>query len=280
MTTIGSLFSGAGMLDLAAAAHFDATVVWHVESDPHASKVLAHRLPGTPNLGDVTRIDWAAVEPVDILTAGFPCVDLSYAGRGAGIREGTRSGLWSYFADAARVLRPRYVVIENVGALVTRRPGLDVVLADLARIGFDAEWVCLPAADVGAPHRRDRWFAVAHPDGAGREGRAALRRRPHQRTAGPDRLDAPTDVDWGVYRPAVHRWAAIIGRPAPDPVDRRGRLSPPFVEWMLGLPAGWVTDVPGIPRTQQLKILGNGVVPQQAAAALRILAPAPAGVPA
>src|SRR5690606_1486968 len=90
-----------------------------------------------------------------------PCQDISHAGLGAGIVEGTRSGLWFDIADALGALRPGHVLLENVSALVVRRPGLDVVLADLARLGFDAEWVRVRADEVGAPHRRERWFLWA-----------------------------------------------------------------------------------------------------------------------
>lgn len=83
--------------------------------------------------------------------------------------------------------------------------------------------------------------------------------------------DRPTTATWGDYAPAIARWAAIIRRPAPHPTDERGRLSPLLVEWMMGLPAGWVTDTPGLSRADQLKILGNGVVPQQASAAISAL---------
>ena len=90
---IGSLFSGAGGLDMAVEAVFGGTTVWHSEIDKAASKVLAHRWPGVPNLGSITEIDWATVEPVDVLCGGFPCTDVSAAGKRAGM-HGTRSGLW------------------------------------------------------------------------------------------------------------------------------------------------------------------------------------------
>lgn len=135
-----------------------------------------------PNYRDVTEVDWNEVPPVDILCGGFPCQDVSAAGRKAGIAAGTRSGLWSYFAEAIDVLRPQYVVIENVRGLLsakaTRTRGLgqpdsDVVLraggavvGDLADIGYDARWLTLAAGAVGAPHKRERVFILAHPAGA------------------------------------------------------------------------------------------------------------------
>jgi DNA (cytosine-5)-methyltransferase 1 len=95
-----------------------------------------------------------------MLTGGFPCQDISVAGKGKGIREGERSGLWREYAKAIRSLRPRYALIENVSAITQR--GLDIVLADLAEAGYDAEWFTLSASDVGAWHRRERIFIFAY----------------------------------------------------------------------------------------------------------------------
>jgi DNA (cytosine-5)-methyltransferase 1 len=154
----GSLCTGYGGLDLAAAAVLGARLAWCAESDRHAAAVLAARYPHVPNLGDITALDWAAVPPVDLITAGWPCQDLSYAGPGAGIKEGTRSGLWLTIAGGLRQLRPPFVFLENVAALRTR--GLGTVLADLAALGYDTQWLCLRAADTGSCHRRDRLFIL------------------------------------------------------------------------------------------------------------------------
>lgn len=97
--------------------------------------------------------------PVDCIAAGFPCQDISVAGKGVGIR-GKRSGLWFDILDVAVSLGCRFLFLENVAAITGR--GLDAVLRSLAEAGYDAEWMCLRASDVGAPHRRDRWFCVAH----------------------------------------------------------------------------------------------------------------------
>lgn len=180
---IGSLFSGYGGLDLAVADFFDGHVVWHCEWDDAASKVLEAHWPGVPNYRDVSHVDWDLVEPVDILTGGFPCQDVSQAGRRAGLGNGTRSGLWSEFARAIEILHPEFVVIENVRGLLSARANsnmepcawcmgettdsephmraLGAVLGDLAELGYDAEWTGLEAADVGAPHRRFRVFILA-----------------------------------------------------------------------------------------------------------------------
>jgi len=161
---------------------FGAELVWQSELDKAASAVLSHHWPGVPNLGDISAVDWSEVEPVDILCGGFPCQDVSSAGRRAGIKDGTRSGLWSVFAEAIAELRPRVVIIENVRGLLSAKAHRDVepvdpvvgegadqpvlraagaVLGDLAQIGYDAVWTTLAASSVGAPHRRERVFILA-----------------------------------------------------------------------------------------------------------------------
>ncbi|QUE26246.1 DNA methylase [Mycobacterium phage Akhila] len=471
---LGSLFSGAGGLDIAVEQFFGARTVWHCELNPAASKVLAHRWPGVPNLGDITAVDWSEVEPVDILAGGFPCQDVSAAGRRAGIAEGTRSGLWALFAEVINQLRPGVVVIENVRGLLSARAyramesaestvgdgadgpvlrALGAILGDLADLGYDAQWITLAASDVGAPHRRERVFILATPvassaslgelargasaqetgtqpsDGSGdhrREqpagdgrgdaavdllptpvardfkgtGPADMNRNSPCMSAIADLLPTPSAADgngghmsrsgdrgdelllggiakaydsgdllptprardgrgldtnpqggpslpqavddllptpnaqdgnggrynsdghqntlpgtvrdllptpsasdgtgggqhpdrreghsrqlcdyalldgtsrWGKYAAAIARWEAVAG-PAPSPTEpnKNGnpRLAAAFPEWMMGWPAGWVTEVPGISRNDALRIIGNGVCPQQAYAALQIL---------
>lgn len=135
--------------------------MWNSEIDPYACAVLKKHWPDVPNLGDITKIDWRTVERPDLICGGFPCQDISQAGKGAGIKEGTRSGLWFEFHKAIRVLRPKYALVENVSALSFR--GLLTVLGDFAQTGYNAEWFTLRASDVGAPHRRERLFIVATP---------------------------------------------------------------------------------------------------------------------
>lgn len=405
------------------------TVAWHCENEPAPAAILAHHWPDVPNLGDITKVDWDAVESVDVLTGGFPCQDVSHAGKRGGMRDdihipagemacgcqwgdhnaetceaaspsgsvpsrlagddaqravaelnaldladpagppaartisGTRSGLWTSMAYAVEMLRPALVVAENVRGLLSAEADSDVepcpwcvgdgagsplralgaVLGDLADLGYDARWCCVRAADVGAPHGRLRVFVLAqdaHLTTSGERGNAApgqaedgrawadagRRSGAHasdaagdgwneggpepaglvrgsdapqrsaatpdasgQRWAGcvepcedveldgsePPHTGAPRQVDWGLYTAAVRRWERVFGRPAPAPTEpgRKGqpRLSPHFVEWMMGLPAGHVCDVPGVSRNAQLRVLGNGVVPQQAELAVRRL---------
>jgi DNA (cytosine-5)-methyltransferase 1 len=324
MTRVGSLCSGYGGLDLAVCAHYDGHVAWHSEVNPDACKVLEPRWPGVPNVGDLTTADWSQVEPVDVLTAGYPCQPFSQAGR----RKGTSDDrhLWPHIAHAIGVLRPRLVVLENVRGHLSL--GAATVLADLTGLGYVGSWGVVRASDTGAPHRRERVFIAARrgdaadaggggipadrgmggrspgggdrPAGAlvpagpamvltthpvqsrghaapdtgsgGRDGRAGRR---GARRSTPERREA--GVSWGPYAAAIDRWAAVLGRPAPAPLVGR-QLNARLVEWMMGLPEGWVTDP--LPNRKALRVLGNGVVPQQAALALALLAPHAQGVAA
>lgn len=166
MLTVGSLFAGIGGFDLGL-ERAGMRVRWQVEIDPYCQRVLAKHWPDVTRYGDIRTVDWSTVEHVDLLCGGFPCQDISLAGKGAGL-AGDRSGLWFEYAKAIAALRPRYVLIENVSALRSR--GLDQVLGSLAALGYDAEWHCIPACAVGAPHRRDRVWIVANASRAG--GRA------------------------------------------------------------------------------------------------------------
>jgi DNA (cytosine-5)-methyltransferase 1 len=157
--TMGSLFAGIGGFDLGfERAGFK--TLWQVEIDPYCQKVLAKNFPEAERFGDIRECGGHNLKPVDVICGGFPCQDISNAGLGAGI-EGERSGLWSEMHRVIRELRPRYVLVENVAALLGR--GMGRVLGDLAAIGYDAEWQGVPAAAVGAPHIRDRVWILAYP---------------------------------------------------------------------------------------------------------------------
>ncbi|MBA8926925.1 DNA (cytosine-5)-methyltransferase 1 [Kutzneria viridogrisea] len=161
---MGSLCTGYGGLDLGAlAALGGGRIAWCADPDPHITQILAARMPGVPNLGDVRAIDWTTVEQVEVLTAGFPCQDISAAGRRAGIENGARSGQWTDIVAGVRVLRPALLLVENVAALRWKNGGLHRVLGDLAEAGYDAAWRSVRAADVGAAHRRERVFLLAWP---------------------------------------------------------------------------------------------------------------------
>lgn len=306
---LGSFCTGIGGLDIAAERVFGAEPVWFAEYEKAPSLVLARHWPDVPNHGDIKKTDWASVEPVDIVTAGYPCQPFSTAGK----REGTDDPrhLWPSIRDAVRVLRPRIVVLENVRGHLSL--GFGQVLADLAGLGFNAEWGVFRSSDIGAPHRRGRLFVVANSrDSAvvGERPRAEPRQRDSaasdtDRDAAADSNDAngfPVDNHnsassprrqaggfangrgagsdrtsdrqrtWGRYWPAIDRWERITGTVAPHPVDHRGRLNPELPEWMMGYPAGWVTAVDGVSRSSALKAIGNAVQPQTGAAAVAALA--------
>lgn len=419
MSRLGSLCTGYGGLDLGAELALGPLEhVWHAEIDPDASKVLAAHWPDVPNLGDLTAVDWSQVEPVDVLTAGFPCQPVSSAGQRKGVDD--ERWLWDDIAAAIGRMdpRPRLLVLENVPGLLTANRGhaMARVICGLAALGYVGRYRVVSAADVGAAHRRERVFVVAWPAadpprlgyrdtgaasvrgiraaavagstdageltllptpmtsdantppsdwesrpysqlhdrvlsllptpnaaqgrGTGTPSRETAARRmyaegrrflddavallptpratdgikggPNQRGSSGDLmlpsavmlLPTPTAMDarsarnatsgrkqdskhhdgwtlsdvayadrWGRYAPAIARWEQVTGRPAPDPTEPgakgRQRLSPRFVEWLMGLPAGWVTD--HLPRNPALRVLGNGVVPQQATHAIREL---------
>ena len=194
---VGSLFSGYGGLDLAALQLFPgSSVAWHCEWDDAPAMILDHHWPTVPNHRDVTTLDWTTVEPVDILTGGYPCQPFSAAGQ----RKGTddERHLWPYVRDAIRLLRPRFTLLENVAG--HRSLGFDRVLGDLAEDGMHVRWTSLRASDIGAPHHRERIFIlVSAPDSNSGErngderaqGRQTLRRE----TLAGSGVGFPADTD-------------------------------------------------------------------------------------
>jgi DNA (cytosine-5)-methyltransferase 1 len=162
--TFGSLFAGIGGFDLGL-ERSGMRCDWQVEIDPYARAVLAKHWPDVRRHEDVRTFpppegEWG----VDVICGGFPCQDISVAGKGAGL-AGARSGLWYEYARIIGELRPRYVIVENVAALLAR--GMGTVLGDLSSLGYDAEWHIIPASAVGAPHRRERVWIVAHTNNEG-----------------------------------------------------------------------------------------------------------------
>lgn len=228
---VGSLFSGIGGIDLGL-ERAGMTVAWQSEIDAYASKVLAKHWPHVPNLGDVTKIDWSQVERVDLIAGGYPCQPFSEAGVRRG--EADPRHLWPFMFDAIRVLRPRYVLAENVAGHLSL--GFDRVLADLASIGFDAEWSIVSACSVGAPHLRRRVFVVAYAqgdDGAShmpchqgqREGRRA---QPRGGCSGPGR-------DRWLPEPDVSRVAhGVPRRLVRPPLEAIGNAVVPQVAELIG----------------------------------------------
>ena len=152
------LFSGIGAYSLGL-RRAGMTCVAHVEIDPWCQDLLRQNFPETPVLGDVQDVDFASIE-ADVIIGGFPCQDISNAGRGAGI-TGERSRLFWEMVRAIRVVRPALAIVENVASLLDRGRGMDVVLGALAAERYDTEWDCISLDQLGAPHGRERvWIAV------------------------------------------------------------------------------------------------------------------------
>ena len=157
-------FSGIGGFSLAARWLGEYKTIQFVERELYCRTILRKHWPSVPISSDI-----CTFKPTngfaDVITAGFPCQDISTAGKRAGIAHGTRSGLFYELMRVICLVRPKYVVLENVAAIVGF--GLDAVGGALAQAGYDLEWACIRASDVGARHRRDRWWAVAYPVGYG-----------------------------------------------------------------------------------------------------------------
>ena len=166
MLTFGSLFAGIGGFDLGL-ERAGMTCAWQVEREPYAVRVLEKHWPNVRRHDDVCTFppaegNWS----VDLICGGFPCQDISVAGKGLGL-AGARSGLWHQMHRIIGQIRPRFVLVENVAALLGR--GMGTVLGDLSEIGYDAEWHVISASAVGAPHRRERVWIVAYAEFVGRE---------------------------------------------------------------------------------------------------------------
>ena len=285
---IGSLCTGYGGLDLAVEAFFEAETIWCAEFDKHASKLIEQRF-GIPNYGDIKQIDWASLEPIDILTAGYPCQPFSHAGYRKG--ESDERHIWPFILQGISIIRPKIIILENVRGHLSL--GFKEVLADLAQNGYDAKWCVVRASDVGAPHQRARLFIVAYPANSGcTQGlscrfESTITKSQSNGCSSDSNCDACKESrratlcvpgeserlpDWQNKGKArhEHRFSREMDRQdIPNTLDQ-GRLNVKFVEYMMGLPNGWVTDL-DFTRAQQLKMLGNGVVPQQAYYALKQL---------
>jgi DNA (cytosine-5)-methyltransferase 1 len=248
--TVLDLFSGIGGFSLGLESTGGFRTVAFCENAAYPRTVLARRWPGVPIHDDVRTFRPSCA---DVVCGGFPCQDLSFAGRGAGL-AGTRSGLWWEFRRVIQESAPRWVIIENVPALRSR--GLDRVLRSLAEIGYDAEWHCIPASAVGAPHQRDRLWIVAYPMAYAHEPRLERRLREILCERAGERITGESGV-----------------RPVPDP-DRESEHAVSVNAEMggaQGIPGfeGWEPEpgicpvADGVPgRVARLTALGNAVVPQ------------------
>ena len=159
--TFGSLFTGIGGFDIGL-ERVGMVCKWQVEIDPYATAILERHWPNVERWRDVTDFTPNKNCKVDVICGGFPCQDISVAGKGEGL-DGKRSGLWSEYARIVGSLRPRYVIVENVSAILARGRGIDRVCGELAEFGYDSEWQTFFASDFGLPHRRERILLIAYP---------------------------------------------------------------------------------------------------------------------
>jgi DNA (cytosine-5)-methyltransferase 1 len=224
-------FSGIGGFTLAGKILGGFETVCFVEREPFCQKILRKHWPHIPIHNDI-RTFQPEMGSADVICGGFPCQDISLAGKQAGIHHGTRSGLFYELMRVVRLVRPRFLVLENVSAILSN--GLDVVLGELAEAGFDAEWACVPASAVGACHQRDRWWLVANTNNKRSQG---LREE-----LGLQQSSRQISITWG-HQPRMPEsdWRRFVSQP----VLRRGD------DGLSG-------------RVDRLKSLGNAVVPQVA----------------
>ena len=293
------LFSGIGgfSFGLERSGGFETVAFCEIEDFPR--RVLAKHWPKVPCYHDIRELTAARLAAdgiaVDAICGGFPCQDISNAGKQAGI-EGERSGLWSEYARLIGELRPRVVFVENVAALLGR--GLDRVLGDLAALRYDAVWDCIPASAVGAPHQRDRLWLIAYASGvrcepsghvaAAEQGPEAVVSFARRAGSACDALANSTGKRRGEARQLRQRseeWTAGGGEVLADaystrgapwiPAERHGQEGHTREPYNCGnqlnggAGAGWWSTEPdvgrvahGVPnRAHRLKALGNAVVP-------------------
>lgn len=274
-----SFFAGIGGLDLGLerAGH---TCVGQCEINPFALRVLAKHWPGVPRFGDITELQANDLPDAELWCGGFPCQDISCAGLRAGI-HGVRSGLFFDFMRLATEVRPRVLLLENVGSLINR--GLSAVLGALAAGGYSAEWDCIPASAVGALHIRNRVFILAYARHTGF----------HQRRGGKETCGVGADGGMGRYdvsqgsrregetvtdgdKPGLERYAGYVFSPrepgrvgtvtgGPTPAESLRRFADTVGREQWGVEPGVGRVVHGVPsRMDRIRCLGNAVVPQVA----------------
>jgi len=249
----GELFAGIGGFSLGL-ERAGMKCEWQVEIDPYARAVLNKHWPDVRRHDDVRTFPPTHTHTqdfsVDLICGGFPCQDISNAGKRAGLM-GCRSGLWTEFARIIGVLRPSYVVVENVAAILSL--GMGTVVADLSSLGYDAEWHVIPASAVGAPHRRERIWIVGHAQCHGRPARRNDYGRYDGRQLNADGQYAAQMAD-----------ADRAGR------QQQRRAEPTPAQQLAAKRSGWWESEPdvgrvayGVPnRVDRLRCLGNAVVPQ------------------
>ena len=284
MFNLLDLFSGIGGFSLGLERSGAFKTVAFCEIEPYCQKVLAKHWPKVPIYDDVRTITAERLTAdgitVDAICGGFPCQDISFAGKGAGL-EGERSGLWFEYARIIGELRPRYVIVENVSALLSR--GLDRVLGTLASLGYDAEWHCIPASAIGAPHRRDRMWIVGYPcsnngrmcDGRDLDGKILVEKERQKITnnikrTGEDDTEKLSGTNCGDSCENVYD-AYQLGTQVPATGRYPGQqvLRGTSETWRTTVGSFWAAEpdvgrvANGVPaRSHRLRALGNAVVPQ------------------
>jgi len=274
--TFGSLFSGIGGIDLGL-ERAGMQCLWQVEIDTYATQVLEQHWPYVARFRDVRVVGADTLTPVDLICGGFPCQDISHAGKRAGI-TGERSGLWSEMYRVICELRPRYILVENVSALLTsvKRDGyvepapIATVLGDLAACGYDAEWQVLPASAFGAPHLRERVFIVAYP---------SFKQHDSSQESRSDRKSSPTSPSqWACRKMAyassiglqtIHQQSELLQEEESTRGVQSSNRSSLILRGSIRQRDIWANEpnvgrvAHGIPRwMDRIKGLGNAVVPQ------------------
>ena len=250
-----SLFAGIGGFDLGLERTGGFKTVAFCEIEEFPRRVLAKHWPEVPCYHDVRELTGARLAAdgitVDVITGGFPCQDISVAGKQAGIGEGTRSGLWSEIVRLVGELRPQFVIVENVANLLagpSGKPGgwFGRILGDLAECGYDAEWENIPASALGAPHRRERIWLVAYTTEIRRNISSATNECKHAE---------PSEKRWMQQFGGMGYGAALFSKPSASYIKR-------FGNWFDAKPASFrMAD--GVPDgLDRLASLGNAVVPQ------------------
>jgi DNA (cytosine-5)-methyltransferase 1 len=249
------LFAGIGGFSLGLERTGGFRTVAFCEIDKKAQKVLNKHWPDVPVFEDVSALTKEKLDEqgisVDVITGGFPCQDISTAGRGAGL-SGSRSGLWFQFHRLIKEIQPRYALIENVSALRSR--GLEQVLWSLAEIGYDAEWHCIPASAIGAPHQRDRIWIIAYMADTSSRRCGSQRERKMEQSRRTETERASFDL---AYPHSAHS-------------EGRRLSSRAYAQHADAVSAGWWETEPevgrvanGLPgQSHRLKQLGNAVVPK------------------
>ena len=241
LMTVGSLFSGIGGIDLGMERTEHFRTLWFCERDPYCQRVLKKHWPEVPLYSDVNDVDEAVPCP-DVLAGGFPCQPVSFAGNRKA--QDDERWLWPHVERCIRILRPKGVLLENVPGLLTA--GFDDVIGGLAACGYDAEWDCIPASALGAPHRRDRVFIIAAPrkvaDASG------------ESSDGSDDHAGERPQPEAVSESGNGGWPSPMANP-----DGKGADAVWPTEPNVGRVANGVPD-----RVDRLRAIGNAVVPQVA----------------